>query len=389
MSDNDNDENAIQNKTNNNQGSNTLINNLKNFSFTLFSNLLTLIILFILGALVLFGCKVGQSNVLFTDINYLPYTDKIPTIESIDTNVFISYNPSSSMKLNIPYKNEALNINNSTQILLDLLRSEKNVTKSSLINYLISLIYGMFSFNYSSISTVFQIMNYLPEFLILIIGPIIFFIASIILLIVNYFYFIYLWFHELGWFFDEKEEFGILNFSWGWNIARFVLIVILFIIILIALICFVVPIPAIIFFIFMWVIISVFTFTGVINDKVVGAGQFIIDVFKYYKVSFMSITSFLLLINAFSNLGIVAGVFVLVVMILIIFNIIHLDIYKPALPENSSPLSSTKKAEKQTIDDTSSQQTGGGKGRFFKNLFDDPTAMIKQLKKMNKLHKKY
>jgi hypothetical protein len=62
------------------------------------------------------------------------------------------------------------------------------------------------------------------------------------------------------------------------------------------------------------------------NGKVVGIGQIIIDVFKYYKVTFMAIISFLLTINTFTNLGFVAGIFVVIVIILILFDNSHIGI---------------------------------------------------------------
>ena len=43
------------------------------------------------GSLVLYGCKISQSNILPKDINCYPYTDTKPNIQNISTNIFPTF----------------------------------------------------------------------------------------------------------------------------------------------------------------------------------------------------------------------------------------------------------------------------------------------------------
>jgi hypothetical protein len=388
-SDNNNNENEniIKNKTSNSSPSSNLLNSTLNFCLTTFINLLAIVIQFILGGMVLFGCKLGQSNILPTDIKSFPYTETQPEIQPINTNIFTSYDPKGSLKLSFPYKNDQLGINNSKHMLIDILRNEKKETKSNVINFFISLIDGLFSFNYSSMNMALQLINYLPEFLIIFFGPLILFVFCIILLIFNNFYLIYLWISNLSWFFKTKQDATWVNvtkyteYVWSFFMAS------LFFILMWILLIFVAPFSFVSFFIFMWSFISIFTYTGIMNNQAVKISSILIDVFKYYKVTFMSIFSFFLVLNAFVTFGTLTGIFFLFTILLIIFNIIKIDVFKPVPKENLSEFVSTERAKRTKIVSNPSssspmssinQATG-----FLNNMFDNPKTMLSGLKKLN------
>lgn len=375
MSSNNNDENIIQNKKNNeNNGSNTL-NNTFNFCITTFQTLLAIIIQFILGAMVLFGCKVAQSNVLPTDTKTSPYTDTDPIIKPIETNIFIKFFSGVSKKINFPYKNDEKHIDNSKHMLINILRNEKQETTYSTTNFFISLLEGLFSFNYSYMTFVLQIINYFPEILILIIGPILFFIFSIILLVVNNIYLIYLWLFNLGWFFKTKRNGKWENvddlFDYGFSLF----IAFMFFILMWILLCLFIPFTFTSFFVFMWSFISIFTYEGIMDNKVIGMGTILLDVFRYYKTAFINIFTFFFVINAFSILGVLPGIFVILAIILIVFEFIKIDIFKPIVEENLSELVSTNRATREKV--PSQEQSGGS---FLNNLIDDPKKMLKEIK---------
>ena len=375
MSSNNNDENIIQNKKNNeNNGSNTL-NNTFNFCITTFQTLLAIIIQFILGAMVLFGCKVAQSNVLPTDTKTSPYTDTDPIIKPIETNIFIKFFSGVSKKINFPYKNDEKHIDNSKHMLINILRNEKQETTYSTTNFFISLLEGLFSFNYSYMTFVLQIINYFPEILILIIGPILFFIFSIILLVVNNIYLIYLWLFNLGWFFKTKRNGKWENvddlFDYGFSLF----IAFIFFILMWILLCLFIPFTFTSFFVFMWSFISIFTYEGIMDNKVIGMGTILLDVFRYYKTAFINIFTFFFVINAFSILGVLPGIFVILAIILIVFEFIQIDIFKPIVEENLSELVSTNIATREKV--PSQEQSGGS---FLNNLIDDPKKMLKEIK---------
>lgn len=340
-------ENAIKNKSDK-QKPQTLTDSLTTFSTGLVKNLFNLVIHFICGALVLYGCKISQSNILPTDVNCFPYTDTQPNVQPISTNIFTTFtNPVLSMKLNIPYDKA-----NSKNIIIDILRNYKNdSTSSSTGNFFVSLLDGLFSFNYSSIGLVLQLLNYLPEILIVFLGPIVFLLFLIVLLILDHFYLLYLWLSNLGWFMKENvnsnkdvkprwEYITLLepiNFCWSLFIAF-----IFFILFWFAIFSF----PFLSLFTLSWSVLSTFGYSGTINSKPVGPGTIIKDLFKYYKVTFMVIFSFFAILNTFSSLGTTGGIFCLITLVLINFGIISIDLFKSKPEQGLSALVSTDKAKK-------------------------------------------
>ena len=78
-------------------------------------------IYFLYGGLILFGCKLAQSNILPTEINCYPYSESKPTIQSIQTNIFTTFSdPPMSKKMSFPY-----NEYNSKNKIIDLFREYK------------------------------------------------------------------------------------------------------------------------------------------------------------------------------------------------------------------------------------------------------------------------
>ena len=73
--------------------------------------ILTVVVLFIIigiyygySSLILYACKLGQSNILPTDIHCFPYEETKPNIQPIKTNIFPTFGePPLSMKMSFPY----------------------------------------------------------------------------------------------------------------------------------------------------------------------------------------------------------------------------------------------------------------------------------------------
>jgi hypothetical protein len=378
FSKNSDDENVIESKKKQYAPSSDSLSNTINFISTSFKTLLAIIIQFILGALILFGCKVSQSNILPTDTKSAPYTDIEPQIKPIETNIFIQFFSGLSKKINFPYKNDQFNIDNSRNMIIDILRKEKHESKSNTINFFISLVEGLFSFNYSSMGMVLQVINYLPELLILLIGPLIFFIFLVLLLVFNNFYLIYLWLSNLGWFFKEYRNNRWENiddlFGYGWC----VFVAFMFFILMWILLGFFLPFTFLSLFVLVWTLVTIFTYEGIMDNTKVGMSSILVDVFKYYKSAFINIFSLFFVINAFSMLGVIPGIFIIIAILLIIFDFIHIDIFKSTPEQQLSKLVSTERANRDRMPD----QTGGG------SLFDDPQTVLKELKKINKSHNK-
>ena len=189
------------------------------------------------SGLILYACKLAQSNILPTDIHCSPYTDSKPNIQHIKTNIFSTGgdNPL-SMKLSFPY-----NEYNSKNYIIDMFREYKNEPKSNfLANYLISMIEIVMQFNYSAFNKILDMLNGLPEIILVIFGPIIMAFVSTLIFIADHLYLIYLWFAQMGWFFKTNtndsrtgnpnwEDVTIISpFNYGCAIGLVILFFILF-----------------------------------------------------------------------------------------------------------------------------------------------------------------
>lgn len=350
--------------------------------------LLFIMIIFYYGAsgLILFACKVGQSNILPTNGNCFPYKEEKINIQPIDINIFTTFSdPPLSMKINFPYDKY-----NSTNKIIDLFRNYQNEPKSNfLVNYFISIMEGLILFNYSSINFILNILNQIPELLLVITGPILVSISSIILLIVDLFYIMYLWFANMGWLFKTNKNntnegppqwhdvsiFNIFSFNYLISVCLLILFVVLFF--------FSLPLFNIIAFLSLyWCIFSSASYNGEMLGKKATALTVIQDLFKYYKVLIMSLYSFLVISTAFSTLGTVQGIYAFITILLIYYGFIAINIFKPVNKENLTPLVSYDQAIKTCNFVPKPKEKHGF---LYKLIFGQSGGNIgKELKKINK-----
>jgi hypothetical protein len=338
------------------------------------------------GSLVLYGCKISQSNILPKDINCYPYTDTKPNIQNISTNIFPTFtDPPLSMKLNIPY-NEI----NSKNILIDILRNYKNDPSSgNTLNYFVSIIESLLSLNYSAVDMMLSLLNYLPESLIILLGPIIMSIFSVFLFLFDNLYVMYLWFSKMSWFFkknvntdnDSKprwEDVTIIEpISYWWSICKVFLFFILFFVVLCS------ALPFLPLFTVSCSLLSLIGYEGKMNEKKVTSINIVKDVFKYYKILFMSLFSFFVITTSFANLGVTFGIISFVVLLFIIFGVVTINTFKPKSEENLSPLVSSLQAKRSC----SLKNDSGHKHGLLYNLFFSQNGgkqLVKDLKQIGK-----
>jgi len=386
-----NDKSAIDKKKeetsgipNNNEG----FANLASFVYTVLILFIIITIYFTTSGLLLHACKLGQSNILPTDIDCFPYKETKSNIQPIQTNIFATLSePQLSMKLKFPYDEY-----NASNKLLDMFREYKNSPSSNfLANYFISIIETLIQFNYSSFNTILNMLNGLPEVLIILFGPIVVGIITTILFMIDNIYIVYLWFTQMSWFFKKnKNDTDIGKPIWK-DVSLFnmfdyfcaVSLVIIFIIILF----FSFPFISVITFLAMcWCIITCITYKAEMYGKSVTAANIVIDVFKYYKISIMFIFSFFVIVTAFTKLGTIPGVFSIITLALIYYGIITIDIFKPIKELNLSPIVSYKQAIKTCSNKTNSKPKEKH-GLLYSLLFgqsgEDITKELKNIAKIN------
>jgi len=343
-----------------NSSSSTYFSNVGGFVFNVFILFIIIALYFGSGGLILYACKLGQSNILPTNEKCFPYEHTKPNIQPIKINIFntIFSDPPMSNKINFPY-----NEFNSSNKILDMFREYKNEPRSNfLANYFISILETITKFNYSSFNFILNLLNEMPEFLIVLFGPIIAGIITTFIFLIDHIYLLYLWFAGMGWFFKTNtndtgtgtpkwEEVTLLNwFSYFSSIWLVILFVILFF--------FAFPFLSVIAFLSMtWCIFSCITYKAEINGKIITSATVVQDVYKYYKVLIMGIFCFFVIVSAFAKLGTISGVFSIVTLLLIYWGIISIDIFKPISKENLSPLTSYKQAKKTCSEDIKSKST--------------------------------
>ena len=271
----------------------TLLAKIKAFLISVIFIIIVILLYFGSSGLVLYVCKLAQSNILPTESNCSPYTDTKPDIQNIQTNIFNTWTePEMSMKLQFPYDKY-----NSSNILLDMLREYKERPNSHfLANYFVSILDSLCEFNYTFINYSMNALNQAPEILIVLLGPIIVSILFAFGLLINQFYFIYLWFVKMYWFFQHNENdtsqekpkwepVSLLTpINWWIGVGLVVLFVILFFLGL--------PLLSFLpFFALIWTTHTSMTYQGFMNGKSVSIFHIVKETLKNYKLISVSIIS--------------------------------------------------------------------------------------------------
>jgi hypothetical protein len=155
----------------------------------------------------------------------------------------------------------------------------------------------------------------------------------------------------MGWFFNKNvnndvnhkpvwEEVTIINPIDYWCA---ILLVILFCILFWGLLA---TLPVLPFLTMSWCLFTCIVYEAQMGVKSITSLTIIKDLFKYYKVTFMSIISFFVIVTAFSNLGAISGVFSIIILALIYYGIITINLFKPNSEDGLSALTSYKQAKK-------------------------------------------
>jgi hypothetical protein len=386
MSDTTNDTSAIDDKKKDSSTtqSESFASDVYSFITTLISLIIAILVYFSFSGLILFACKLAQSNILPTEYNCYPYTESKPTIQPIKTNIFTTFTDQEmSMKMEFPYDD----LNSSNKI-LDMFRNYKNKPNSHfLANYLISIVEKLINFNYSAINTIMNTLNGFPEMLIVALGPIIVGFSSLFILIINLLYTCYLWFANMGWFFKKNtndtgdglpswEDIGLTSpVDWGFGVGLIILFTIIFFLGFIF-------IPLFAFTALSYCFLTCLFYKSIMNGKKTTTGTIIKELLKYYKLTIVCIISFFVVSLAFSKLGPVPGIFSIITLGLIYWGILSIDLFKPILETNLSPSVSYDQAKKKCNFTKSKGENQG----LLSNLFGGQNGgnIAKELKKINK-----
>ena len=331
-----------------------LINKSGNFFLTVVVLILVVLTHFSLGGLVLFACKIAQSNILPTDIHCKPYTENPSTIKPVEVNIFNTRPPKSketlSEKISFPYTEE-----NTKNIILDTFRQLRESPDAFfLTNYFVTIIENLLAFDFAALNNIFAIFNYfLNESLIVMLGPILLPLVIFLLMICNQLYLIYLWFAKMSWFFKVNKNYGYEDRKPEWtNVSIFdpigycIAIFLIIVFIILFFFVFAMAFPFIGFFTVLWTLISLFGYKGKMNEKDIGLVSIVNKLLKYRKVTLMYVLTVLIVLSAFSTLGGIGGFVCILVAVLMVFQVVPSNLYIQEIPIHLSPLVSYDQAKK-------------------------------------------
>jgi hypothetical protein len=285
------------------------------------------------------------------------------------------------MKLNIPYDK------NSKNLILDTIRQYKNSESSYfLVNYFISIFEKLASSNFAGFNYLFNGLNKMPEILIVLIGPIILSFILPLVSIFNCLYGIYLWFSNMSWFFKKNTS---TNGSPKWEDVSFLEPInygcAIGLIILFTILLFVVA-PYVWFSLvsMFFVLFTIVTYTGSMNNKNIGFFDIVLELLKFYKVSIVTIICLFVISSAFATLGATSGFIGIVVLFLIWYGLISINLFNPTNLTNLTPLVSNEQATKTTCSSQSEKKEKHG--LLYNLIFGGQTggSITKDLKKLNK-----
>jgi len=366
----------------------SFISNIRGFITSLIVIIILILLYFSSGGLILFICKLAQSNILPSDPNCAPYTDAEPMIKPspIQTNIFTTFtDPEMSMKMEIPY-----DINSKHKIIEIFKKYKEKSSSNFLANYFISISECLFQFNYSAINMIMNLMNNtFPEPAIIGVGPIICGFLYIFGTLMNAVYFAYLWFSKMSWFFktntnntgDGKPQWEDVTLTTpvNWVLGGSLSMIFVFILILGFPVVSILPI-----FIFHHSLISTLFVKAMMNGKQITSFTIILETLKYYKLPIVYIVSLFIVLLAFSNLGALPGIFSIITLISIYYGIIPMNIFESIPEKNLSESVSYEQAIKKCPElDTKKYTKNYG---FLYNLLMGQKGgnITKELKKIGK-----
>lgn len=308
-----------------------------NFAKSTCKQLITIGIQIIIGSIVLYSCKVAQTNLLPTCSSAAPYTNVPSQLQDIlvDINVVKTSKGDFSTKLHFPVDENLTKIN---QGALGLLRNMIYGPKSNVFNlYIASTLQSVISLNFNIINTVYNFLNSnIYETIIILFGGYAAFFLFFIMLLINGIYLSILWFYNIYLLFSEKTDngtstswtdgamWGIL--SWYWAIFYIFIFIIAFFLLgglIISLLSFILPIFCLLFPTFM-------TSRYPDTNKKYGVSETIKNVVKFKMNIILMLVSLYVVLNANTNFGSYATlVAILACGLLLVFS----DVYKSYTPK--------------------------------------------------------
>ena len=326
------------------------------FINTLITIIVLLLILFFSGTMLLYSCKVAQSNILPTEKDCFPFSSTLSEIKEIPVNINVTTvgDEIQSEKVIFSYSEDS-----KKNSLLDyLFKQTKAPKQSAFVMFFISLLQDSFLFNYKLVNSLLNTINktFSETFILLLVPMIVPFLVTIFILM-NWFSFSYSWFSKLEWLFkkntntekDKPPHWEDITFSEPINYGFAVFFAFCLIILYFGLLF--IPIPLITPIVFCIFLIAYFSPLFITGKKQPDGSEYsfsqsIIDKFKYNGGTIMTVFSVLVILSSFANLGNIYGAVSVAAFLLLYFQIIPINIFGNLVPTNLTQLGSYEQAKK-------------------------------------------
>jgi len=353
---------AIDDKKKENETGTTESPNYGSFASQLISYTITIIVLFgVIGSVGLYTCKVAQANVLPTDMDYYPFGEQNPDIETIPININVvkEYGYSGfggllgetpkvfSTKIDFDTSNILKDYDNGLIGLMNKWKYEPK--KANFFGlYIRDVIFNIIATNNSIIDKIYNLFNEnMSESVILLLYPIFFFVFSILMVFVNMALTFFYQIKCVGDFFLNKNVKGN-KVEWTepfTYLQPFRLICLgVYAFFLFFLMVFLLPL----FFILPYTIFSPLTISAKIQNtnESYNFMNFIKDVFLYKSQLFMILLTYGLFTTSLKTLGSNALIGCIIGVLVVFFSFHLYNQYIPSNDANVTPgLVSTKPAK--------------------------------------------
>jgi len=353
---------AIDDKKKENETGTTESPNYGSFASQLISYTITIIVLFgVIGSVGLYTCKVAQANVLPTDMDYYPFGEQNPDIETIPININVvkEYGYSGfggllgetpkvfSTKIDFDTSNILKDYDNGLIGLMNKWKYEPK--KANFFGlYIRDVIFNIIATNNSIIDKIYNLFNEnMSESVILLLYPIFFFVFSILMVFVNMALTFFYQIKCVGDFFLNKNVKGN-KVEWTepfTYLQPFRLICLgVYAFFLFFLMVFLLPL----FFILPYTIFSPLTISAKIQNtnESYNFMNFIKDVFLYKSQLFMILLTYGLFTTSLKTLGSNALIGCIIGVLVVFFSFHLYNQYIPSNDANVTPGLVSTKTEK-------------------------------------------
>jgi len=282
------------------------------FITTLVGKIFHLIITIAIGALILYSCKVAQSNILPTSKECFPYTDIIAELTEKVINIDVVKNTELgdvATKIVFPYKENMIPLEGG---ILGLLKSMIDGPDANVFGlYLAKGMQGAISLNLSMLNSVYSLINsFFPEWFIVFVVPYIMSIICIGIVLLNGIYLAVMWFYNMRYFISEPTTSPDGKTTWKkGNLFTLMNLFIMYVVIIIGGLLFMMVGTALIPLVSIFICILSLVMPLFMHAEIRGTKQkyefkdAFMNVWKYKKNIIMYIISFLVIVDANSSYG--------------------------------------------------------------------------------------